>query len=656
MFSTLLESRRGTKRTISIAYDVIALAFSFYVAICLRLGRTDIELGVPELATLGITIAVSIAAFIRLGLYRAILRFMAHQALISIALGVLVSAAALATSSFFLNAWVPRSVPIIYAFAALFFLGTPRLLIRHLLLLVNMDSGEGKESVIIYGAGQSGFQLANALQGSKYKVLTFVDDDPHLHGRLIHGHAVKDSGDLPNIIAQKSIKHVLLALDGTSRAERAAIVSSLEPLEVSVKTIPAMSDILSGKARIQDITDVEIEDLLGRDPIAPDESLMDACITGKNVLVTGAGGSIGSELCRQILKHTPATLVLFERCEYNLYRLEQELSTGLRERSSGVRLIAILGSIQNRDHLEDTFTTFKINTIYHAAAYKHVPLIEHNLIEGVKNNVFGTWHCAEAAISSGVDSFVLVSTDKAVRPTNVMGASKRLAELVLQGLANEQNTTRFTMVRFGNVLGSSGSVVPLFRRQISSGGPITVTHPDIIRYFMTIPEAAELVIQAGSMGQGGDVFVLDMGEPVKILDLAKRMIHLSRLTLKDEANPAGDIAIQFTGLRPGEKLFEELLIGENVSGTDHARILRAEESSLTWDRTEELLKRLSYACELFACDTVRDLLLSAPTGYQPGSEQLYDNSWVTKTEQRSNTTGQVIALDATAARKTPHSA
>lgn len=648
MLRKLLETSRGTKRTISLAYDTLALGFSFYIAIGLRLGRTDFQMGAPELATLAITVVVSIFVFARLGLYRAILRFMAHQALVSVALGVAASSAALAASSFFLHASIPRSVPIIYAFAALFFVGTPRLLVRSIVLLLKPQPGEGKEKVIIYGAGHSAFQLASALQGSRYKVVGFVDDNPRLHGTVLRGLVVRSPKELHEIAKRKRVKHILLALGNAPRSRRSAIIDRLEPLEISIKTIPAMGDILSGKSKIEDIKDVEIEDLLGRDPVAPDQRLMDACITAKHVLVTGAGGSIGAELCRQILKQAPRRLVLFEIGEFNLYKLQQELGADIHEYAPGTELISIIGSVQNRAHLEDTLKTFNIHTVYHAAAYKHVPLIEHNLVEGIKNNVFGTWHCAEAAIAASVESFVLISTDKAVRPTNIMGTTKRLAELVLQALAQRQSATRFTMVRFGNVLGSSGSVVPLFRQQIKNGGPVTVTHPDIIRYFMTIPEAAELVIQAGSMGKGGDVFVLDMGDPVKIVDLATRMIHLSGLTERDEEHPQGDIGIEFTGLRPGEKLFEELLIGEQVSGTDHARILRAEEKALSWERTEEVLRELQEASDRFACDRLRELLLEAPTGYVPEHENIYDDAWSAKQRKRSQTSGQVIQLDTAA--------
>lgn len=654
MLRTLLNSSRPTKQFISISYDILALSASFYLAIALRLGRADIPAGKPEIITLIITIVVSIGVFVRLGLYRAILRYMAHQALISVVIGVMASAAALAASSFFLHAWVPRSVPFIYAFAALFFIGAPRLFMRSLAAAINASGSRGREKVIIYGAGQSGFQLASALLGSKYKVVGFVDDDHHLHGRLLRGLPVRSPDDLPKLVRDRSIKHILLALGESSREQRSAIIDRLEALEISIKTMPHMSDILSGRAKIEDVKDIDIEDLLGRDPVAPNPLLLGACTHERNVLVTGAGGSIGSELCRQILKQRPSRLVLFELCEYNLYRLERELRAAITRDRLSIELVAVIGSVQNRMHLKDVFTAFEIHTVYHAAAYKHVPLIEHNLVEGVRNNVFGTWHCAEAAISANVESFVLVSTDKAVRPTNVMGTSKRLAELTLQALAQRQNTTRFTMVRFGNVLGSSGSVVPLFREQIKAGGPVTVTHPDITRYFMTIPEAAELVLQAGSMGQGGDVFVLDMGEPVKIVDLAKRMIQLSGLTVRDEQNPKGDIAIQFTGLRPGEKLYEELLIGDNVTGTDHPLILRAEEQSISWPAMGQLLMDLQEACDSYACERLRELLINAPTEYLP-SGKLMDNSWVAKTTQAAKKRGSVIQLDTSKKSTAPSS-
>ncbi|MEJ2446220.1 MAG: nucleoside-diphosphate sugar epimerase/dehydratase, partial [Exilibacterium sp.] len=586
----------------SLIYDSVAVTAAIYLSVCLRLGVIWQDLDHAEVYTFAITIGVSLIAFIKAGLYRAILRYMAQQAMASIAVGVCISSVALATSSYFTHSFIPRSVPIIYIFIALFFIGTPRLFIRSAVLLIHRKSKRDTENALIYGAGYSGYQLAISIHGTNYNIMGFVDDNPKLKGTLLQGLPVYDATNIRHLIEKHRITQVLLALGNTPRSKRSQIIASLESLGVTVKTIPPLQDILSGKASVENIKDVEIEDLLGRDPVQPIESLMHACITHKVVMVTGAGGSIGSELCRQIIRQKPKRLVIFELNEYSLYKIQHELENEMIAEEGQIELTSIIGSVQNPDRLEAIMATFNVQTVYHAAAYKHVPLVEHNIIEGVKNNVFGTWYCAEAAIRAKVESFVLISTDKAVRPTNIMGTSKRVAELVLQALAQRQNTTRFTMVRFGNVLGSSGSVVPLFRQQIKQGGPVTVTHPDIIRYFMTIPEAAELVVQAGAMGKGGDVFVLDMGEPVKILDLAKRMIKLSGLEIKDANHPNGDIEIHFSGLRDGEKLFEELLIGCNASSTAHSRILRAIKKSLTWRQTQILLNNLEQACRHYKCD------------------------------------------------------
>lgn len=625
MLGRLFDASRNAKRAISLIYDSLAVGVSLFSALCLRLGTFEPPLGRPEVLTLTVTLVISIVAFARLGLYRAILRFMAHQALVSVLIGVCISAAVLVASSFYFQASMPRSVPIIYLFTASFFIGAPRLIVRSIVQLLSREPIKDRENVIIYGAGQSGFQLAAALQGTQYKVTAFVDDNRKLARTLVRGLCVYKPKDLSSLIKSHKIRIVLLALGNAPRSQRAQIINRLEPLGLTIKTIPRIKDILSGKSKIEDIKDIDVEDLLGRDPVKPDSSLMDACIKGRNVLVTGAGGSIGSELCRQIIKHGPLRLILFELNEYNLYKIEHELAIELSKLSYHVELVSLIGSVVDTNRLSAIFSEFSIHTIYHAAAYKHVPLIEHNVLEGVRNNIFGTWNCAEAAISSKVESFVLVSTDKAVRPTNVMGASKRLAELILQALAKRQNNTRFTMVRFGNVLGSSGSVVPLFRKQIRQGGPVTVTHPEITRYFMTIPEAAELVIQAGSMGKGGDVFVLDMGEPVKIVELALRMIHLCGLTCRDDENPEGDIEIHFTGLRPGEKLYEELLVGKNVSGTQHLRIMRALEYSISWEEMEAYLNGLKGACEQDRVQDIINILVSAPTEFKPSiSTNHYD--------------------------------
>lgn len=626
----LLESKRSTKRLISLSYDVCAIAMALYLATCLRLGVFSFDVDYKLLTSWGITTAISIIVFIKLGLYRAILRYMAVPAMVTIGAGVFISGAVLSLSSFYLQSFLPRSVPLIYMFTALTLIGAPRILARQLLLMAHNINQQGpRNNVIIYGAGYSGHQLAQSLESTNYHVVAFTDNNPKLHGTIIMGKRVCHPGQLEHLVTDNGVSSILLALGNAPRSRRATILKKLEPLGISIQTIPDLTDILTGKARLEDIKDVDVGDLLGRDPVAADSELMHTCIADKVVMVTGAGGSIGSELCRQIIKQKPKHLVLFELNEFSLYTIEQELQANSQIVESNIQLTAIIGSVQKEHRLETVMTTFGVQTVYHAAAYKHVPLVENNIVEGVRNNVFGTWYCAEAAIKAGVESFVLISTDKAVRPTNIMGTSKRVAELVLQGLSQRQSDTRFTMVRFGNVLGSSGSVVPLFRKQIKQGGPLTVTHPDIIRYFMTIPEAAELVIQAGSMGEGGDVFVLDMGEPVKIVDLAQQMIHLSGLSIKDGQQQDGDIEIQFTGLRPGEKLYEELLIGDNVAGTDHPRIMRAEEESLTWPATQDLITKLDEACHDFQCENVAALLADAPTGYQPTSG-IRDSVWLSK--------------------------
>jgi FlaA1/EpsC-like NDP-sugar epimerase len=632
MLELLLESSRRTKRALSVAFDIVAIIFAFYFASCIRLGTFMPPIGSSELLMVGMTVVLSIFIFVRMGMYRAILRYMSTQAMVSLLLCACASGLLLTAVSFFTQSMTPRSVPLIYTVLLLIFIGTPRLLVRSIVIMLNNHTFDNKEAVVIYGAGHTGHQLALALNTSHYKVVAFVDDNRRLRGTTIAGVKVHSPSHIEKLKTEKSISKILLALGDASHSRRATIIKALEPYAISVQTVPAVADILSGKTRIEQIRDVEIEDLLGRDAVKANPALLHACIKNKVVMVTGAGGSIGSELCRQIIKQSPKSLILFELNEYSLYAIEKELQTEISKlENASIELTSLLGSVQNEDRLTHIMATFSVQTVYHAAAYKHVPLVEHNIVEGVCNNIFGTWSCAEAAIKANVESFVLISTDKAVRPTNIMGASKRMAELVLQALAQRQNKTRFTMVRFGNVLGSSGSVVPLFRQQIKEGGPITVTHPDIIRYFMTIPEAAELVIQAGSMGKGGDVFVLDMGEPVKIVDLAKRMIHLSGLEIKDEAHPNGDMEILYTGLRPGEKLYEELLIGNNVTGTEHKRIMRAEEQCLDWQEMEIMLNEIKAATKNYNCNAVKELLLIAPTEYT-SSETLNDAVWIKKQE------------------------
>jgi FlaA1/EpsC-like NDP-sugar epimerase len=615
MFQRFLNLSRVHKRLISVFADVAVLFFALWAAFSLRLEQ---QFWVPDrgqLVVSGLTVVITIAVFVKLGLYRAVIRYLSDRAFITVITGVFVSAITLILLGYWLEVLVPRSVPIIYGALAFIFVSGTRMTVR---MLVNRPKHNNKQYVGIVGAGETGLQLANALdQGTEYHPSAFISLLKANHRALVNGIPVYDISHIERVVKDHRIKRLLLALDADSGIDRKRLLKRLEPLAIPVQTVPTMSELVAGQARINDIRDLEIEDLLGRDPVQPDNAQVAASLYNRSVLVTGAGGSIGSELCRQIIRHRPARLVLFEQSEFSLYAIERELQALNSIEGLGVEINPLLGSVTHRRRCETVMRSFGIETVYHAAAYKHVPLVEHNVIEGVQNNVFGTFHVAEAAIAAGVHRFVLISTDKAVRPTNVMGASKRMAELVLQGLAQRQSGTIFSMVRFGNVLGSSGSVVPLFRDQIRDGGPVTVTHPDIIRYFMTIPEASQLVLQAGSMGQGGEVFVLDMGEPVKIADLARKMIHLMGLLEKTDDRPDGDIEIVFSGLRPGEKLYEELLIGDNPQGTAHPRIMMAREASMPWDEVEQTLNGLIRASHEFDCQGIVDILKNAPTGFSP---------------------------------------
>ncbi|MBB1391284.1 polysaccharide biosynthesis protein [Shewanella sp. SG44-6] len=606
---------RPQKRLVSLFVDSLFLVCAFWAALLVRLDDSSVLSNATFWLVISIVLPISLVLFAKLGLYRAVLRYMGLQALVAIVIGVTVSTITLVLVSFYAEANIPRTVPLIYAAFSLVFIGGSRTIVRS---IVGSGMKRTGEPVIIYGAGVSGRQLLTSLvQSHEYHPFAFVDDDVSLHGTVIQGVHVHSPSIIRKLIKQKSVTKVLLAMPSATRAKRQAILTRLEPLAVQVLTIPAMSDLVNGTKLYSDIKEVEIDDLLGRDAVNPREDLLSANIKDKVVMVTGAGGSIGSELCRQILKQSPKKLVLFELSEFALYAIDRELNATAKELGLAVRILPMMGSVQRENRVQAVMESFGVQTVYHAAAYKHVPLVEHNVVEGVRNNVFGTLYTARAAIAAKVETFVLVSTDKAVRPTNVMGTTKRMAELVLQALSRENNKTRFCMVRFGNVLGSSGSVVPLFRTQIANGGPVTVTHPEITRFFMTIPEASQLVIQAGAMGKGGDVFVLDMGKSVKIVDLAKKMIRLSGYDVRSEKNPDGDIAIEFSGLRPGEKLYEELLIGDDVTGTEHERIMTANELYLTWAEYSVILDRLDLACHQFNHEAIRDILLKAPTGFAP---------------------------------------
>lgn len=573
----------------------------------------------------GAAILLSVLGFFRIGLYRALLLYMGLQSGFIVLQGVTIAAALFGAVYYLIlsPAVLNNAVVPIFWMVALLFVGGSRFVAKVALQSL-IQNFRPKEPVIIYGAGSSGMQLVAALQnGDQYLPVAFVDDSRHIIGSIVHGVRVYNPSSLSELIDNFSVRQILLAIPSASHAERKEILNRLEHLPVHVKTVPELFDMRSGKVHVDEIRDIDIEDLLGRDIVPPDPDLMGACITGKSVMVTGAAGSIGSELCRQIVSLRPARLVLLDSFEFGLYDVEQELQNlhdSLNDGDSHERteIIALLGNVCNRGLMEAAMKRFGVKTVYHVAAYKQVPMVEKNVVEGVHNNIFGTAVSAMVAQQCGIEHFVLISTDKAVRPTNVMGATKRFAEQVLQALTGRQGSkTCFSMVRFGNVLGSSGSVVPLFRRQISEGGPVTVTHPEVTRYFMTVEEAAQLVIQAGSMASGGDVFVLDMHDPIRIVDLARKMIHLMGYDVKDENSYRGDIAIEYTGLRPGEKLFEELLIGESVTGTEHPKIMRAEEDYLPWETLEPMLKELEAACSRMDLEKIRNILMLAVDGFEP---------------------------------------
>ncbi|WP_417530276.1 polysaccharide biosynthesis protein [Marinobacter lipolyticus] len=613
--SVLFNLPRPQKRVISVCADTAFILLAMWAAFSLRFESLAWMPSERQLLVFGCTVVTSVFAFVKLGLYRAVIRYISEKALMVMIMGVLISATSLIIYGYLFQALVPRSVPVIYGALVFMLVAGTRFAFR---TLINRPREKAKGRVLIVGTGPKALQLSSALvQGTEYRPMGFVSPDRTKHKSLIAGKQVYGLGHIQRAVREQGIQRIFLALEDDGSVDRKSLIRNLEELVVPVQTVPSMSEMVAGQARINDIRDLDVEDLLGRDPVKPNADLVADSLTDKVVMVTGAGGSIGSELCRQIIRHRPKVLVLFEQSEFSLYAIERELRSISQIESVEVELYPVLGNICHRRRCERVMRAFGVQVVYHAAAYKHVPLVEHNVIEGVQNNLFGTWHAAEAAIDAGVERFVLISTDKAVRPTNVMGATKRLAELVLQGLATRQTDTVFSMVRFGNVLGSSGSVVPLFRDQIRDGGPVTVTHPDITRYFMTIPEASQLVLQAGTMGQGGDVFVLDMGGPVKIADLARKMIRLMGLSEKTEQHPDGDIEVIYTGLRPGEKLFEELLIGDNPQGTSHPRIMMATEVSLSWADVDKTLRQLMIASRNFDCASVVELLKSAPTGYTP---------------------------------------
>jgi len=644
----LVRLPRRYKRLIQVSTDVLLVWAALWLAFFVRVGDASFVDPLGGHAWLfGIAPLIAIPLFVRFGMYRAVMRYFGNDALMAIARAVTLAALLLSLAVYWRTdapKVIPRSMVFNYWWLSLVMIGGLRLVMRQYFMgdWFSADSptkfkgrDAGLPKVAIYGAGAAGNQLVAALRlGRGMRPVAFIDDDPNLCNRSIAGLRVYSPKHIQQMIDETGSDEILLAIPSASRARRREVLETLEHYPLHVRSVPGFMDLASGKVQVDDIQEVDIADLLGRDAVPPQQTLFEQCIRGKVVMVTGAGGSIGSELCRQILSNKPKALLLFEHSEFNLYSIHIELERTIELTSLPVRLVPILGSIRNPDRLLDVMRTWQVETIYHAAAYKHVPMVEHNVAEGVLNNVIGTLNTAQAAVQAGVSNFVLISTDKAVRPTNVMGSTKRVAEMILQALSRETapvlfyadgtvhhvNKTRFTMVRFGNVLGSSGSVIPRFYQQIRAGGPVTVTHPKVTRYFMTIPEAAQLVIQAGSMGQGGDVFVLDMGQPVKIAELAEKLIHLSGLSVRSEKCPHGDIAIEYTGLRPGEKLYEELLIGDNVSATEHPMIMRANEEHLDWDVLKDRLAKLLKAVESDDYPQVRQLLRELVSGYVPEGE------------------------------------
>ena len=656
----MLGMTRLSKQLLVTTVDVFLCLLSVWLSFYLRLGEyfsLGSDLTIPSLITVAVSTVLAIPIFVCSGLYRAIFRYTGMPAMMTLARAMLIYGFLFSLTFTIIGVQgVPRTIGLIQPIILFMLVGASRAVAR--VWLGGLYQLEVKKSslpqVLIYGAGSAGRQLAAGMANShEMRVVGFLDDDDRLHGHVLNGLKIYNLKDLEEVANQKGITDVLLAMPSASRERRNQILALLSKIKLSVRTLPGLSDIASGKISLSNVRELDIDDLLGREVVKPNGLLLNRNTHNKTVLVTGAGGSIGSELCRQVIKTQPRRLLLLEMSEFALYQIHQEIQSALvlyeDKTDEALEIVPLLGSVCDEVRMQEIMDTWKPHTVYHAAAYKHVPLVEHNPAEGVRNNVWGTKVCAEAAVRNGVQNFVLISTDKAVRPTNIMGATKRLAEMVLQALnetklsadsrtlsTNNSPTsikTCFSMVRFGNVLGSSGSVVPLFREQIKNGGPITLTHSDITRYFMTTSEAAQLVIQAGAMGSGGDVFVLDMGEPVRIYDLASRIVELSGLTLRDELNPQGDIEIKVTGLRPGEKLFEELLIGDNPKPTQHPRILKALEKFVPWEQLQGQLNSLNLALSVNDVPVIRSFLQQLVTGYQPSGEVV---DWIHLAQERQS--------------------
>ncbi len=632
LLALLEELSRRKKQAIALAADIVMLPVALWSAFALRLGEWSPQI-LHFWPAFVVSALITIPVFVRLGLYRQIVRYMGNHAMMSVVKGATLAAIAIFATAYLVPLkGFPRSVPIIFWMLVLIYVAGTRFAVRsYLNWLARKFSA--KKPIIIYGAGEAGAELVRRLQHQgDYFPAAFLDDDKKIQKGSINGIYVYPPSDLSRLLETTQAKVVLVAIASTEGDTRKRIIEFLEPFSVRVQLIPDLSDLVSGQASVDNTRDVNIEDLLGRDTVEPSPKLLFGCVRNMSVMVTGAGGSIGSELCRQIARLQPRMLVMLDQSEFALFRIQRDISDLCVRDSLQVPTVVVLGSVTDAALMRRTLEVYQIETVYHAAAYKHVSLVERNVIQGIKNNTFGTLHAAEAAVEAGVKNFILISTDKAVRTTNMMGASKRLAELVLQAMQDQSGATKFSMVRFGNVLGSSGSVVPLFSEQIENGGPVTVTHPEVTRFFMTIPEAAQLVLQASSMAQGGDVFLLDMGNSIKILDLAERMIHLKGYTVRDSKNPDGDIEIQFTGLKSGEKLYEELLIAETSATTEHRKIMRAEEGYIPWAEIRGALNTLKQACDSYDFESVRTFVIALVEGAEltdelsDMAEQSYERS------------------------------
>lgn len=607
----LFELSPRNKLAIALIWDCGALLIACIFAFWIRLGIASWNFSHVDAAVIVFNVTFALVLLSIFGHYRQMIRYIGRNAMYKALLLVAVSALFLFMARFVLNVLVPISVPIIYWAVASSLIIAPRFLMQ---ASAQSQNYKMREKCLIFGAAQAGRSLVQTLKmGNNLHPIAFIDDKKQYHNKQILGLPVGSRKDIPYYVERFGVSKMLLAVHNTSAERRQELIAELEPYAIELLSIPNIQDLLSGKSKIDELREIKIEELLGREPVPPITHLLDLNIRGKQVMVTGAGGSIGSELCRQIVKSAPSTLVLFELSEFNLYQIENELKSEF----SDVELVPVLSSIQDTEVLRSTMELHKVQTIYHAAAYKHVPMVESNPLAGIRNNVFGTSNVGLVAAEYDVEKFVLISTDKAVRPTNIMGATKRFAELYIQGIAELGSNTEFSIVRFGNVLGSSGSVVPLFTKQIRAGGPVTVTHPDITRYFMTIPEAAQLVIQAGAMGSKGEVFVLDMGDSVKIVDLANKMAHLMGHSLRTPEIPKGDIELKFSGLRPGEKLYEELLIDDADTTTEHPRIMGADETKLPFQDVVLLFDELNRLLLDHNADGAKDLLRKAPLGYNP---------------------------------------